>query len=177
MAGLPESSLTPRRRAEGTETLDVGSRTRHVGECGDWRLVQKPTKYPIESYHDSDTDFYFYSYCARCQCFTVNGTQNTVMPVNAVAENVFGTMGQSASWSSTSSFQFPRRFYPPLSRCDLLDRTAHPTAIQNLANKVHQRALTLARVSRTSASIHPSPAPSFLSPSHWHPAPSLQKHC
>jgi len=83
----------------------------------------------------------------------------TVMPVNAVAENVFGTMGQSASLSSTSSFHFPRQFYPSLSRCDLLDRTAHPSTFQNLAHKVHQRTLTLARVSRTSASIHPSPAP------------------
>ena len=119
-------------------------------------------KYQIESYHDSHTNCYFYSYCARCQCFTINGTQNTVMPVNAVTENVFRTMGQSASLSSTSSFHFPSRFYPSLSRCDLLDRTAQPSAFQNLPRKVRQRALTVARVSHTSASIRHPPHPFLL---------------
>ena len=68
---------------------------RHKARLGEkWGLVPIPMKYQIESYHDSHT--HFYSYCALYQCFTINGTQSTAMPVNAVAENVFGTMGQSA---------------------------------------------------------------------------------
>jgi len=81
---------------------------------------------------------------------------------NGVAENVFGTTDQSASFL-LACFKFtcysraaeltrgPSR-YPSSYRCHLLDCIAHPTAIQNLAHQVYQRALTLARESRPSAS-------------------------
>ena len=82
------------------------------------------------------------------------------MPVNAVAENVFGTMGQSAFLF----IHYNRSFHGRLTdspvaagRRDLLDRTAHPTTPQIMAHQVHQRALSLARVSRES--IHPTPPP------------------
>lgn len=86
----------------------------------------------------------------------LNVTQNAVMAVNGLAEAVFGTKRHSAS------FLF-RILHSTPATCGLLDRIAHPTAIQNLALQFYQRALTLAREGRPE---HPPASfpriPSFL---------------
>jgi hypothetical protein len=86
--------------------------------------------------------------------------------INGVAENVFGTTGQSPSFLLTcSKFTLYSRAakptrgssrYPSSYKCHLLYCIARPTVIQNLAHQVYQRALTLGRETRPAA---PGPIP------------------
>ena len=82
------------------------------------------------------------------------------MPVNALAENIFGTIGPGSRFHSRTRIILSVFFgcvsvgiaIAIANRRDLMDGPTHPTTHQNLAHQIHRGSFTLARVSL----LHPT---------------------